>query len=180
MSMIRFTQREALEKRDGFPLKNLEAGLVGELFLKATKPWPVMNIANKIGLGRVVALNAWQGMINSSGAGLLLMDKIDDQGFLQGGRALEKVWLTLASHGIQLQPMTAATLFYLRLINEKPSGFLRQHQEILISLQNEYYTLFHLSGKKDQAQILLFRFGEAANIVNKTLRPSAEFMIDKY
>jgi molybdopterin/thiamine biosynthesis adenylyltransferase len=180
MSMIRFTQREALEKRDGFPLKNLEAGLVGELFLKATKPWSVMNIANKIGVGRLVALNAWQGMKNSSGAGLLLMDKIDDQGFIQGGRALEKTWLTLASHGIQLQPMTAATLFYLRLTlkQNNKSGFLKQH--ILISLQNEYYTLFHLSGKKDQAQILLFRFGEAANIVNKTLRPSAEFMIDKY
>ena len=182
MSMIRFTEKEALEKRDGFPLKNLEAGLAGELFLKLTKPWSVMNIANKIGLGRMVALNAWQGMVNSSGAGLLLMDKMEDQSFIQGGRALEKVWLTLTSHGIQFQPMTAATLFYLRLIlkQNKTSGFSKQHKEVLKALQDEYHTLFRLSEIKSQAQqILLFRFGKAADVECKTLRPAIEFLIIK-
>ena len=179
--MIRFTDKEALEKRDGFPLKNLEAGLAGELFLKVTKPWPVMNFANKIGLGRMVALNAWQGVVNSSGAGLLLMDKINEQGFIKGGRALEKVWLTLTSRDIHLQPMTAATLFYLRLIlkqNEK-HGFLKQHKEILTAFQNEYKALFCLSNKESKAQILLFRFGKAKNIEHKTLRRTLKLMIDK-
>nr|WP_320013599.1 ThiF family adenylyltransferase [uncultured Desulfobacter sp.] len=181
MSMIRFTEKEALRKRDGFPLKNLEAGLAGELFLKVTKSWPVMNVANKIGVGRMVALNAWQGTVNSSGAGLLLMDKMDDHGFIQGGRALEKAWLTFASHGIQLQPMTAATLFYLRLIFEqnKTSGFLKQHKAVLIALQDQYHTLFRLSEKKLQAHILLFRFGKGENMGHRTLRPVIEFLIKK-
>lgn len=181
MSMIRFTEKEALEKRDGFPLKNLEAGLAGELFLKVTKPWPVMNLANKIGLGRMVALNAWQGMMNSSGAGLLLVDRMDDLGFIQGGRALEKAWLTFASYGIQLQPMTAATLFYLRLIFEqnKTSGFLKQHKEVLIAFKDQYHTLFRLSEKKLQAHILLFRFGKGENMGHRTFRPVMEFLIKK-
>jgi len=107
------------------------------------------------------------------------MDKMDDLGLIQGGRALEKAWLTLASHGIQLQPMTAATLFYLRLIvkQNKKSGFSKQHEELLTALQDEYHTLFRLAEKK--LQVLLFRFGKAANIEHKTLRPAIEFLINK-
>ena len=41
-SMVRFADDETRRSRDGLPLKNLEAGWAGELFLRLTKPWSVM------------------------------------------------------------------------------------------------------------------------------------------
>jgi len=95
MKMIRFTNEEVMRTKDGLPLKNLEAGVAGEIFMKATKPWVVMNTFNKLGIGRMVALHSYQGIINSSGVGLFIVSGSDAEDFLKGGQALERIWLTL-------------------------------------------------------------------------------------
>ena len=87
--MILYTHEEAIEKRDGFPLKNLEVGIAGEIFLRVTRPWWVMNLVNVIGLGRMVEFYSYQAVINASGAALLTVDGMDTKDFLKGGRALE-------------------------------------------------------------------------------------------
>ena len=69
--MIRFSTQEALAKRDGLPLKTLDAGVAGEIFLKSTRPWWIMNAVNHIGLGRMVALHAYQALRHASAAALL-------------------------------------------------------------------------------------------------------------
>ena len=80
--MIRFTRKEAIEKRDGFPLKNLEAGLAGEMFLKGTKSWPVMTLANHLGIGRAVAMHAKMSVTAASGVGLLTVPGTQTEDFL--------------------------------------------------------------------------------------------------
>lgn len=179
MSMIRFSERESLETRDGFPLKNLEAGFAGETFLKVTKPWSIMNFINTIGLGRLVALNSYQGMINAAGAALITLDGTSEHGFVLGGRALERVWLTLTSHKVQMQPMAAPTLFYLRLMNEKgKSEFHKHHRQVLRLLQDEYQSLFKFSNcTVPGTQIMLFRFGFGDKCFHRTLRKPVDKMI---
>jgi len=170
MKMIRFTDKEAFEKRDGLPLKNLEAGLAGELFLKATKPWSVMNIVNKIGIGRMVALHSYQGIVNSSGIALLTIDGMDDKAFIKGGQALERVWLTISSLGLVMQPMTAITLFYLRWALIGKSDFQTRHQEVIQNLQFRYEKLFPALRENFTGQVMLLRFGFADDISYRTLR----------
>jgi len=170
MKMIRFSDQEALKKRDGFPLKNLEAGFAGGLFLRATKPWPVMNTVNKLGIGRMVALHSYQGMVNSSGAALLTIDRIDDLAFIEGGQAIERVWFAISSLGLAMQPMTAITLFYLRWMLEGKSCFLKKHQKILERVYGDYHQLFPVIGDENYRQIMLFRFGYGDDINHRTLR----------
>ncbi|MCF6246259.1 MAG: ThiF family adenylyltransferase [Desulfobacula sp.] len=171
MSMIRFTDEEALEYRDGLPLKNLEAGLIGELFLKMTKQWTVMNIINKIGIGKMVARHSYQGITHSSGVALLTIDGSEVQDMINGGRALERVWLTLASLGLAMQPMTAITLFYQRVALNRERDFQLKHQKILNKIEKNYKELFHLVGKEpNRNQIMLFRFGHSDKIHCRTLR----------
>ena len=170
MSMIRFTHQEMIETRDGLPLKNLEAGIAGELFLKMTKPWPVMNIMNRIGVGRMVALHSYQGMVNSSGIGLLTVDGTGGADFFKGGQALQRVWLTLTSLGLQMQPMTAITLFYLRRFLNGTSDFAKEHTAILDRLEPDYKTLFPKLNNDDAGQVMLFRFGFSDDVNCRTLR----------
>lgn len=170
MKMIRFTDQEVLEKKDGLPLKNLEAGLAGELFLKATKPWSVMNMVNRLGIGRMVAFHSYKGIVNSSGAALLTIDGRGDLDFIKGGEALERVWLTISSLGLAMQPMTAITLFYHRLALNGKQDFQTRHQQVLEELQCRYEALFPELRESPVGQVMLFRFGSAGGVRFRTLR----------
>jgi len=49
---------EAIAKKNGFYLQNLEAGITGEVFLKATKSSKIMNILNKAGLSKLIEFHS--------------------------------------------------------------------------------------------------------------------------
>lgn len=172
MEMIRFTDEEAIEKRDGFHIKNLEAGAAGEVFLKLTRNWEVMRFFNLLGVGNIVSLNSLQGILNSSGCALLTMPGKTDNDFFNGGKALERVWLKLTSLGISMQPMTAITLFFIRMQENGVGEFSASHGRMLRKLYEDYKKLFKDLNLEDSGQIMLFRFGYGESIKYKTLRKS--------
>lgn len=176
--MIRYTKEDAEEKRDGLPLKNLEAGLPGETILKLTKPWSVMNIANKAGLGKMIAHISKQGILNSGGVALLTAPGTDTKDYLNGGMALERIWLTLARKGIFLQPMTAVTLFWNRWNKEGKKNFLDTHQARLPQIWENYKNIFPDVDFEKEGHIMLFRIGYGKEIRFNTYRKDInEFLI---
>lgn len=176
--MLRFTDKEALEKRNGFPLKNLEAGLAGELFLKMTRPWPVMNLLNKIGLGRMVAFHSYQAIRNASAVALLTVQGMGPEDFLKGGQALERVWLTITQKGLSLQPMTAITLFWLRWQIEGEKSFLKKHRQLLRRVWEEYREVFPRVDFAKEGQVMLFRLGCGEDIQCRTLRKDVDSFLE--
>lgn len=169
-SMIRFSLEEAIEKRNGFYIKNLEAGVAGELFLKTTKSWSAMNVANRLGFGKIVALAAYKGIINSSGVALVVVNGTTRDDFINGGRALERIWLTFTQAGYQVQPMTAITLFFLRKLLEGDMSFSYNHTQMLDNIWAEYKKLFSEGDLESKGLIMLFRFGKAKDIKYGTIR----------
>ncbi len=176
--MIRFDLKEVYETNDGLPLKNLQAGFAGEQFLKFTKPWPVMNLMNKTGIGRLVAFHSYQGIINSSAAMLLTVNGTSDKDFLEGGRALQRIWLDLTRMGYHVQPMTAITLFFMRLHLKKDNEFLPRHLRLLESVKKDYLNLFP-GLADDTGQIMLFRVGKGQEIRHFTRRKNLETLMVK-
>ena len=172
--MIRYNNDEAMKKGDGFFLKNLEAGFVGEIFLRASRPWPVMNLINKVGIGRMVALHSYQGILNSSGAALLTVDGISESDFIRGGQALQRLWLLMAQRQIRMQPMTAITLFRLRWYLEGEQCFSIKHQKILRDIWPDYEAQFTQDKPLEQGHVMLFRFGYAKEIKYRTYRREME------
>ena len=168
--MIRYSHEEAIETRDGLPLKNLEAGFAGEIFLKATRPWFIMNLMNKAGIGRMVALHSFQGIINSSGVALLTVDGMTPKNFLKGGQAIERLWLTITQKGLSMQPMTAITLFWQRWQLEGKESFAKKHRKLLQDVWEEYQSLFQEVNFSKEGQVMLFRFGYGKEIKYKTYR----------
>ncbi len=177
-AMIRFTLDDAMEKRDGFYLKNLEGGPEGELFLKLTKSWGMMSIANTLGIGRIVAAVAHKGIMNASGVGLVTVDGTGRDQLLNGGRALERIWLGLTHAGYQFQPMTALTMFFLRLQMEGDVEFSAAHTKMLEKIKPEYNSLFSIPNLDEKAQIMLFRFGMGEDMRFGTLRQGFDNLLD--
>ncbi|MFV9644544.1 MAG: ThiF family adenylyltransferase [Desulfobacterales bacterium] len=172
--MIRYSHEDAIETRDGLPLKNLEAGFAGEIFLKATRPWFIMNLMNKAGIGRMVALHSFQGIINSSGAALLTVDGMNPEDFLKGGQALERIWLAITRQGLAMQPMTAITLFWLRWQIEGEKSFAKKHRKLLQDVWEEYRSLFPMVDFSREGHVMMFRVGYGEKIQYLTFRKDLE------
>ena len=168
MKMIRFTDKDAITKRDGFPLKNLEAGAGGELFLKACYPWAIMNLMNKAGMGKIISQIAEKSIKQASAVGLLKVNGESDKDLIVGGQALERLWLTCTRIGISFQPMTAVTLFRQRWKLGMKDDFSLSHQQLLGKVWPLYEHLF--GADSNETHIMLFRLGFGKKISCRTLR----------
>ncbi len=169
ISMIRFTDDEAIKTKDGFHIKNLEAGLHGELFLKLTRSWNVMKIMNKLGMSKVIAGESKKGALQASAIGMIKYKKNSSkEEFLESGRALERVWLTANMLGISFQPMAALPFFKMRWDMEEKSSFSAKHQKQLEKIWPAYDKIFN--SNDDEFDVLLFRLGYGKSIEVRTLR----------
>ncbi len=166
--MIRYTDLDALLKMDGFPIKNLEAGMLGDLFLKFSKPWQVMNFLNKKGMGKVVSSVAAKGIRQSSAIGLLKVKGNSTKDFVIGGQSLESLWLECTRQGISFQPMTAITLFWYRWNLGLKRDFSLSHQQLLGKIWPVYESLFDVN--PNESHIMLFRLGYGKQISQRTYR----------
>lgn len=174
MNMIRFNEQEFYARRDGFPVKNLEAGKSGEIMLKIMRPWRVMNFFNKLGIGRMIAGIAYQGIIKSSAAALVTVDGVTIRDYLTGGQAMERFWLKASAHNLSLQPAAALPLFWTRWHLGHRDTFSLSHQQVLSRIWPEYQSLFPGVDFEKHGQVMLFRLGRGDDVTQRTLRRRTE------
>lgn len=179
MRMVRFDPEEARIFGDGLPLKNLYGGWAGELFLKQTRDWRRMAVANTLGLGRIVAMHSAQGIRRCGAVCLLTTPGFSWRDFVIGGRALERCWLRLTNLGLAMQPMTAVTLFRLRWDMEGPGAFSARHQTMLGRLWPEFDALFPQADFSREGQVMLFRIGHAPAVRYGTYRKTGVAFLDE-
>jgi molybdopterin/thiamine biosynthesis adenylyltransferase len=178
--MIRYTPEEAITKRDGFPIENLEAGTAGSIFLRMTRPWWKMNLLNSAGFGKFVASHAHRSTLASSAVVLLTVSGMETEDFVRGGRALERMWLEATNKGLSVQPMTAVTLFWLRWQLEGKHTFDGKHQALLDDVWQKYRRIFPRVNFEKDGHVMLFRTGFGRDIKVRTLRKNIDDFILKH
>ena len=167
---IYFSQAKAAKSRDGFPLRNLEAGLLGNLFLKMLSKWPIAKILNSIGASTGIAKIAEKGILRSGGVGLICADSYEPESILRAGRAFQRAWLTFTHYGIEFQPIAAPALFRMRVLQEGRGKFSLAHQKALESAWPIIEECF--PGFANKKPILFFRIGFGKSIRYGTYRKS--------
>ncbi len=170
VAMLRFSRKEILEKRDGLPLKNLEAGVGGDAFLRMTKRWGVMKMMNGVGLSRLVPLAAYKGIKEASCVGFITAGDMSRESFVRGGRFLERIWLTATRLGLSFQPMTPVTLFWQRWQFGKIDVFGKEHIDLLTNLWERYRPFFNAEKDDERAHVMLFRLGYGKTPSCRTVR----------
>ncbi|MDJ0720624.1 MAG: ThiF family adenylyltransferase [Desulfobacterales bacterium] len=174
MHMVRFSAADALSQRDGLPLDNLEAGKGGNVFLRMTRPWSVMNLCNQLGASRLIARISYNAIVRTSAVGLVRCANISPQSFLDGGRALQRIWLAATRAGLDFQPMTAITLFRLRWQLGAQDDFPRHQRECLERIWPLYDELLGNARAPEQGHVMLFRIGYGRRAACRTLRRPLE------
>jgi len=167
-SHLHFSDHDALKARIGFPIKNLEAGWDGELFLKITQSWKTANFMNKLGMSHIAAAMVSKGVTQASAMGLIRIKGKDMRAFFKGGQALENIWLEATRLGLSFQPMTIVTFLWMNKQFDRTDVFSPRHQKILDSIWQDYQETFNCDD--DETHIMLFRLGYGKPMATGTLR----------
>jgi molybdopterin/thiamine biosynthesis adenylyltransferase len=168
MSHIHFSDEAALATRDGFHLKNLEAGFDGEIFLKLIRPWVMANAMNKIGMAKVAAGVSKKGVKQASAMGLIRIKGNDSRSFFEGGRAMQRLWLEATRLGISYQPITILTFLRRYWTLDKTEIFTPEHKKLFESVWTDYEQVFNCNDQ--ESHIMLFRLGYGSKVKVGTLR----------
>ncbi|MFT3774546.1 MAG: hypothetical protein QM820_55015 [Minicystis sp.] len=115
MSELRWTPEEEERTRDGIGLAQLEmrgADLAG---VRLARHWSSMRFLRVIGGGRALEKSSKEALAASSAMGFLTMPGAGPESYFNGGRALQRVWLTAAAVGVAFQPMAALGYLFTRV-----------------------------------------------------------------
>lgn len=169
--VLRLTHDEAQATRDGLDFASLEIPRIARPLFRWLRPWSRMNFLNRFGLSRIFARNSIVQIERSAAVGLLATRRADALGYLQAGRAFERVWLAAAGDKLAFQPLGALPLFLRRLAVQGSEAFLPQHARRLKAVRDEFGRLFpQLAG----TPVMLFRVGHGRPPSARSLRYRSE------
>jgi nitroreductase len=157
---LRWTREEVEATRDGLDVRTLELGPMGPGF-KAMRSWPVVRVLNLFGSSRMAPMHSYRTFLQSGAFGFLQMSAPEGAGdwktWIEGGRRLQRIWLTATRLGLAFQPM--AGMLYLLAYREAGVGSWSGSQRALLARAERLFGQV-LPLEQGAASILLFRFGQ--------------------
>ena len=151
---MRWTDAEADARRTGMEISTLElqpSELVGLRLIRDPK---VVAFLRHIQGGNIFRKVSQKAMGSASLAGFLTMPSFDRVHFLNGGRALQRMWLKAAQHNIAFHMMNVPLAYFARLQHDNTE----LPQEIMHELSQQYERFQEIVGHTEQkAEISLFR-----------------------
>ena len=156
MSEFRWTREEVERSRDGLDVKTLELSPADLAGLRVIARSEVMDTLARIGAGKGLGAMSRRWVRSASAMALLTMPGPAPRSFFEGGRVMQRVWLTASARGVGLQPMTSLPYLFGRLDQAADDEVLGvdEHQSLL-ELRPAYNELFGVT--EDRSQVLLCR-----------------------
>lgn len=169
---IRWSAEEAEATRDGMDIRTLGLDPVQQRLFPLLKSWGFLKLLNSFGLSRIIPLQSYMLCAGSSAMGLIQAAGSGPRAYLDGGSALQRVWLTAAMLGLSLQPMTGIT-FLLHRASLEPESLGRAHREIIVKAGETFDKVF--PPEKGRSPVILFRAGYSSTRVIPSLRRDFSF-----
>ena len=170
--VLRYDDEQARRSGDGLDLKTLETPAIAGTMFRWLRPWKRMALANRFGLSRLFADYSAKQVKRSGAIGLLTTSELSDQGYLEAGRSLQRIWLASTKAGLAFQPLGGLPLFLTKLGEAGTDTFLPKHAHRLQRAVEPFHRLFPAS--RDAALVLLFRIGSANSPSARSYRYSIE------
>lgn len=158
---IRWTPTEARATGDGIDLATIDLTATERAGLVVARSWPVVDAVKQWGGGGAFEQLTRKTIAAASCVGLLTMPTWSGRGFFDGGRAMQRFWLTATQHRLAVQPMASATVLFARLLHGEGAGLDRATIGELQELRTRFEALFPIIAEQ-RGEILLLRLAIAA------------------
>jgi hypothetical protein len=165
---LRWDDRSVETSKDGLPLKSLELKSLDAFFLRCMAWWPFQRICNLIGVNHVIGLINSRLLVNAGALAAITMDVTTPEAYIQGGQAMERVWLSATNLGLAVHPFGGLPFLLTRYMQGGGEGLTSGQAATLANVQRKMAEIFPLPS--DHAFIILFRFGRAPHPSFRAIR----------
>ncbi|MDF1584112.1 MAG: hypothetical protein P1P78_12470 [Methyloprofundus sp.] len=172
---IRWNQKQIEKTKDGMPVGVLGLSFIERMAFPLMRFWWYVKAANIFGLSRIIGLKCWWSCRNASLLGIISIKGNDKVAFVQGGRAMQRVWLEATAQGFAMQPIIGLTLLINRLQQNALHDFSAKHAQFVGRAAEKLPELF--AGNKADTLIMGFRLGGKQVLSVKTERKNVELNI---
>ncbi|MFI8280471.1 Rv1355c family protein [Streptomyces sp. NPDC085929] len=168
MAEMRWDEEEVRRTRDGIDVATLQLDRTDLACISIARHWPNLAFIRRIGGGASFEEGARKLVAASSAIGVLSIPGTTPDAYARGGRALQRLWLTAASRGLAVHPLTA--LLYLLARVERGGGAGLDPEEIatLQALRTRLAKI--LPHRPDNAELILVRLLYAPPPAVRSLR----------
>lgn len=173
-SHLTWTKAEDEKQKVGFYIKTLELPPPAQFLFKLFKRWSIMKRLAKLGFTKVVGKQNADTYAASAEFGIITVPEITTKNMISAGRAFERIWLTAASRGIELQPLTGTIFMHLHAKNVADNSFSAEERALMDS---EIRKLYSATGVTDKKIVLMYRLGRGPKPSARASRFSVEDMM---
>ena len=170
---IRWNKKQIEETRDGMPVETMGLNPIENLTFPLMRFWWFVKASNYLGLSRIIGLKCWWNCRNASILGMVSIKGNDKLAFVQGGRAIQRVWLEATLQGLAIQPIIGLTLLINRLKQQKLQDFSVQHTQMVSNAAQSLPKMFGIN--ESETLIMGFRAGNGVPVKVKTQRRDVKF-----
>ncbi len=167
---IRWNKKQMEEIQDGMPVNALGLNPVEKMFFPLLRFWGYVKVANVFGLSKLIELKGWWRCRQASLSGVLVIKGIDNAAFVEGGRAVQRLWLETTRQGLAFQPIIGLPLLIRQFKEGCLQGISETHKSFIQQANEKSAKLFGLD--EDEIMIMGFRAGavKQTGFENRTLR----------
>lgn len=171
-SKIRWNKKQIEETNDGMPVDTLGLNPMEKLTFPLMRYWFFVKFANYLGLSRIIGFKCWWNCRTASILGMVSIKGNDKFSFVQGGRAVQRVWLEATAQGLALQPIIGLTLLINRLKRNGLNDFSTKHKQFVLRSAKALPELFAVN--ENETLLMGFRLGRGKLVAVKTERIKIE------
>lgn len=169
---IGWTKRENEKRHDGVDIRTVDLTNSEVAGMKIAANAEVIALIKKWKGGGAFKKLTKKSIDSSAAVCILSMSEQSLTDYFNGGRILERIWLTANAIGLAFQPISASIFLYTRLMAGKGENISEEGQKKLWDLRPKFENIFKI--KEGQADILIFRLTIADTPEVKSLRRPLE------
>jgi len=156
VEILRFTRQEVERTRHGLDIESLGVPSVLVLLARQLRRRSVNEAAVRFGLGRVIAKVLASRLRAAGGLCLVTARRRGPTGYIEAGRAMERIWLAATAKGLAVQPPGVLPQ-YLTKVEVEPETFLPRHAATIRRHREPFDSLFPRA--RDERPAIVLRIG---------------------
>jgi len=164
---IRWSKDEIETSRDGLSINSLELGAFQSKMMQVLSSWNIVQFLNIFGFSRFVPQQSYQLCKGAAALCILSYSGTGLDSYFNGGRALQRIWLTATSLGLSLHPMTGL-VYLIHTVHCGGEGLSNNHTKMLLKSFDKLKQFCPLG--ENESIIMAFRIGYADPPSDKSLR----------
>jgi len=166
---IRWTETTTLKSKDGIDIRTIDLTNPELAGLKVFKDSKVVDLLRKWDLGDTLIKLTKKSVDSASAIGIISMPLGNKKLiYFNGGRAIQRAWLSSCAQGVAFQPLASSLFIYTRVLEGQGEMLSTEACQKLLNIKPVFDQNLHLDN--NQTTVFIFRLNKANTPKIKSLR----------